>query len=181
MKSTETLVGLVVLGALVAGVFVARTRHTSTDAALPGAASAPPADTASSDEGIPDVTLADATVGAGDVRITLSVAPRPPVAFATNRFRVRVARPSGPGPAAEPPATAPPVLEGGRISFEMTMPMGEHRYALVPRADGWHEAAVVLPMCASGNPRWYATVEGTVAGRAVRARYRLELARPGSS
>jgi hypothetical protein len=31
------------------------------------------------------------------------------------------------------------------VSFEMTMPMGDHRYALVPGEEGWLEAAVVLP------------------------------------
>jgi hypothetical protein len=40
---------------------------------------------------------------------------------------------------------SPVVLEGGRVSFEMSMPMGDHRYSLVPGADGWQEAAVVLP------------------------------------
>ena len=56
---------------------------------------------------------------------------------------------------------APVAARGGRVSFEMTMPMGDHRYSLVPRADGWQEAEVVLPLCPSGKRRWFATVEGT--------------------
>ena len=92
--------------------------------------------------------------------------PGPPVAFQENRFRVRVESANG-----------PVALEDGRISFEMTMPMGDHRYSLVAGADGWQEAEVVLPFCKSGNPRWYATVEGTVAGEPRRA---LQ-ARPGEA
>ena len=83
------------------------------------------------------MTLADGSVDAGEVRITLSLrslTPQPPVAFA--KMRVRVRAESG---------AAPVVLEGGRVSFEMTMPMGDHRYSLVPGEEGWLEAAVVLP------------------------------------
>jgi hypothetical protein len=119
---------------------------------------------------VPDVTVADGTVELGDVRVTLSVTPRPPLAFAKLRFRVRVES-----------AGAPLPLDGGRISFEMKMPMGEHRYTLVPGDDGWLEAEVVLPFCKSGNPRWYAVVDGTVAGRPIVARFRLDLTRPASA
>jgi hypothetical protein len=109
-------------------------------------------------------------VDLGDVRLTLSVTPRPPVAFQKMRFRVRVES-----------RGLPVVLEGGRISFEMTMPMGDHRYALA-RGDGeWQEAEVVLPFCMSGDPRWYALVEGVVAGRPVIARFRLDLTKPSSA
>ena len=116
------------------------------------------------------MTRADGAVTLGDVRVTLSVSPRPPVAFEKKRFRVRVETDS-----------APAALEGGRISFEMTMPMGEHRYSLVAGADGWQEAEVVLPFCKSGNPRWYAIVEGRVDGRPRTARFRLDLTPPGST
>ncbi len=105
-----------------------------------------------------------------DVRVTLSVSPRPPTAFAKQRVRVRVE--SGGVPLA---------LDGGRISFEMAMPMGDHRYALVAGRDGWQEAEVVLPVCTSGNPRWYAIVEGTVAGRPTTARFRLDVTQAGSA
>ena len=108
---------------------------------------------------LPDVTLADGTVDLEGVRITLSLSPQPPVAFAKMRVRVRAASTA----AADKLLT----LEGGRVSFEMSMPMGDHRYSLVPGADGWQEADVVLPLCPSGKRRWYATVEGTVAGRAA--------------
>jgi hypothetical protein len=59
--------------------------------------------------------------------------------------------------------------------------MGEHRYALVGAAGGWQEANVVLPMCPSGKRRWYVTVEGTVAGRRVKAAARFDLASPSST
>jgi hypothetical protein len=114
--------------------------------------------------------LAEAVAELGDIRVTLSVTPRPPVAFVKNRFRVRVERDG-----------ALAVLESGRLSFEMTMPMGDHRYSLVPGADGWYEALVVLPFCQSGNPRWHAMVEGTVRDRPVTARFRLDLAKPGTT
>ena len=64
------------------------------------------------------------------------------------------------------------------VSFEMKMPMGDHRYTLVAGTDGWQQAEVVLPFCPSGNPRWYAIVEGTVAGTPVTARFRLDLTTP---
>jgi hypothetical protein len=94
----------------------------------------------------------------------MSLVPRPPVAFETLRVRVRVE-----GAAA---------LESGRVYFAMTMPMGDHRYSLLPAADGWHEADVVLPLCASGDRRWFATVEGIVAGRPRVARFQLSLSQP---
>ena len=89
---------------------------------------------AADDEALPDVTLADGSADIGGVRITLSVSPNPPVAFATTRVRVR-AEANG----------SPVAIENGRVSFEMVMPMGDHRYSLVSGEDGWQEAAVVLP------------------------------------
>jgi hypothetical protein len=125
------------------------------------------------------VTLADGIANLGDVRITFTVAPQPPVAFAT--FRVRVsALASAPAASssAEAAAGQPLALQGGKVSFEMSMPMGDHRYSLVSAGKGWYEAEVVLPLCPSGNRRWYATVEGTAGGRPVTARFRLDLAVP---
>ncbi len=118
---------------------------------------------------MPDVTLADRAVDVGGVRLFLSVEPRPIFAFATNRFRVRAES-----------AGAPVALEDGHLSFEMTMPMGDHRYRLVPGVDGWEEAEVVLPLCGSGNRRWFATFEGTVAGQPRRARFQLDLTPPSN-
>ena len=164
MKLRETLLGLVVLALLAGGVFWARTRgpaEKAAPAATPGAVSAP-------DVPLPDVTLADASVDLGDVRLVLS-AERPVVAFAKSRFRVRAEA-----------AGAPVALEGGRLSFEMSMPMGDHRYTLVPGAEGWQEAEVVLPMCKSGRKTWYATLEGTVAGKPRTARFQLDLTPPSS-
>ena len=162
----KILLGLVVLGLVVAGVYWSRLRPLP-----PAGPSAGHAMSADQQEKTPDVTTADASVDAGNARITLSVLPRPPVALSRKRFRVRVESKDG----------APLALDGGRIAFEMTMPMGDHRYALVPGDAGWQEAEVVLPMCGSGDPRWHAIVEGTVAGRAVSARFRFELAKPGTT
>jgi hypothetical protein len=174
MRTADTFAGVLVLALVAGGVYWARGRSAgpdepalreSRDLGGPGAPdrqSPKPEGT-----GIPDVTVADATVELDDLRVTLSMAPRPPVAFATTRFGVRVER-----------GGAPVALEGGRIAFEMTMPMGDHRYTLVPGGEGWQRAEVVLPFCKSGNPRWFATVEGTVDGRRVTARFRLDLTRP---
>ncbi len=182
-KNSATLAGLVVLAAVGAGVWWARSlpaspsaghrpavsaRQTqSVSAPAPGQVAPLAPGAVSGDEALPDVTLADGFVSSGDVRITLSLAPQPPVAFAKTRARVR-AEASG----------SPAVLEGGTISFEMTMPMGDHRYSLVAGQDGWQEAEVTLPRCMSGNRRWFATVEGTVAGRPRSARFRLDLSAP---
>ncbi len=171
----NSLLGLLVLALLAGGFYWARVVHApSTTASVPPATSpesASPAShrvaTAASDAMLPDLTSGEAAVNDGDVRITATMAPQPPVAFKENRFRVRVESAGG-----------PVTIESPRVSFEMVMPMGDHRYALVPAPDGWLEAAVVLPMCASGNPRWYATVEGAVAGEPHKARFRLDLAKP---
>ena len=178
MKLNSTLIGVVVLALVATGVFWVRSRTATavrvpvgqTDPAqasraAPGPGTVPPV---SSDEGLPDVTLAAGTVDAGGVRISLSLFPKPPVAFARTRVRVRAE--SGGSPVA---------LEGGRVTFEMTMPMGDHRYSLVGGQDGWQEAEVILPRCVSGNRRWYATVEGIVAGRPRTARFGLDLEPPG--
>ena len=174
MKNSATGVGLVVLAVVGAGVWWVRTPSPSAGhlptASARDAPSVPAPASARQGEGdevLPDVTFADGSVNSGDVRITLSLAPQPPVAFAETRVGVR-AEVKG----------SPTVLEGGRISFEMTMPMGDHRYSLVPGDDGWQEAEAILPRCMSGKRRWYATVEGTVAGQSRTARFRLDLASP---
>ena len=162
MKLRDTLLGLLVLGAVLGGVFWARSRSGARNAPAPARADAPAAaldDTAA----LPDATLADASVDLGDVRLVLS-ADRPVVAFAESRFRVR----------AEKDGSAVPIGDG-HLSFEMAMPMGDHRYALVGDEDGWHVAEVVLPMCKSGNRTWFATLEGTVAGTPRTARWRVDL------
>jgi hypothetical protein len=131
MKLNSTLTGIVVLALVAAGVYWVRLRPPSPSAGHMPTASARQGE---GEDALPDVTLAAGSVDAGDVRITLSLTPQPPVAFA--KMRVRVRAESG---------AAPVALEGGRVSFEMTMPMGDHRYALVPGEEGWLEAAVVLP------------------------------------
>lgn len=161
MNIKTTLLGIAVLAVLAAGAWWAR----SPAAPLSAVEGAPGA--AAGDDALPDVTLAAATADAGGVRITLSLSPSPPVAFA--KTRVRVCAESG---------GSPLVLEGGKITFEMAMPMGDHQYVLVPGEDAWQEADVVLPLCPTGKRRWYATVDGTVGGRPRMARFRLDLQAP---
>ncbi len=146
------LLGLLVAGVLAGAFFLAR-------------GSGPP-----TAEDTADVTRADGVVRLDDLRVTLSVSPRPPVAFQPKRFRVRVEADGAPVPLEEP-----------RITFEMTMPMGEHRYTLVAGPEGWQEAEVVLPFCKSGNPRWYAIVEGHIGPRPVTARFRIDLTNRGAA
>ena len=172
MRFNSTLIGVVVLALVATGVFWVRSRTADTGS-VPGEQTAPSSAgqrasaRAAGDDALPDVTLAEGTADVGGVRITLSVTANPPVALAT--FRVR-ARADANG--------APAALEGGRVSFEMAMPMGDHRYALAPGEEGWQEAEVALPRCMSGKRRWYATVEGTVAGQLRSARFRLDLSVP---
>lgn len=163
MKLRETLLGLLVLAVLAGGVWWARSRgdaKRAPAAAAPDAPAVAPVDPAS----LPDVTLADASVDLGDVRLVLSP-DRPVVAFSKVRFRVR----------AEKDGAAVPIGDG-RLSFEMSMPMGDHRYTLLGGEDGWHVAEVVLPLCKSGKRTWFATLEGSVAGRPRTARWRIDLA-----
>jgi hypothetical protein len=128
MNIKSMLVGMALLALLAAGAWWARS-PSPTAAPAPNAAALAPGD-----EAFPDVTLAAGTADVGGVRITLSVMPNPPVALATFRVRVRAEANGSPAP-----------IEAGRVSFEMAMPMGDHRYALVPGQAGWQEAAVVLP------------------------------------
>ena len=170
MKLRETLLGLLVLAAVLGGVCWARGRsragappRSTRSRVRRGGRPAPPR------RRLPDVTLADASVDLGDVRIVLS-AGRPIVAFAKSRFRVR----------AEKDGRAVPIGDG-HVSFQMTMPMGDHRYSLLGGEDGWHEAEAVLPLCKSGKRTWFATVEGSVAGEPRTARFRLDLTPPSEA
>jgi len=127
--SRSTLVGIVVLGLVVAGMWWVRPPSPAIGHLPPASAGQ-----ASGDDALPDATFAAATVDAAGVKVTLSLSPNPPVAFAKTRVRVR-AEAGG----------SPVSIENGRVSFEMSMPMGDHRYTLVPGEEGWLEAAVVLP------------------------------------
>jgi hypothetical protein len=177
MKFNSTLLGLVLLALVGAGIFWARSRPPSPTGGHPPTSSARQGE---GDDALPDVTLAPGSVDLDDVRVTLSLSPQPPVAFA--KFQVRVTA-LGPDPTVASPAGNgarwPLAIKDGQVTFEMTMPMGEHRYSLLPAGRGGYEADVVLPLCSSGKRRWYATVEGTAAGRPVTARFRLDLAPPG--
>jgi hypothetical protein len=167
--SRSTLIGLVALALVAAGVWWPRPPSPAVGHLPPASARQTPSP--EGDDALPDVTLADGSADAGEgVRITLSLNPQPPVAFATTKVRVRVEA-----------GGSPVRLEAGMVSFEMTMPMGDHRYSLLAGQDGWQEAEVVLPRCLSGKRRWYATVEGTVAGEPRTARFRLDLKPPGQA
>jgi len=175
MKHRDVLLGLLVVALVGLGVYWARTRSVTPDplqnADAPAARAAGDAVRAPSAASPPDVTRSDGAVDLGRVHIRLALDPKPPVAFATFRARVQ-ARTGGEG-------GAPTPLENGRVWFEMAMPMGDHRYSLVTGPDGWQEAEVVLPRCPSGRRTWFATVEGTMAGRPLTARFRFDLAPPG--
>jgi hypothetical protein len=168
VKLRETLLGLLALAIVAGGAWWARGRRVAERAPAAEAAKAPAA-AAADPASLPDVTLADAFVDAGGVRLVLS-ADRPIVAFTKVRFRAR----------AEKDGRAVPIGDG-RLSFEMSMPMGDHRYSLLGGEDGWQEAEVVLPMCKSGKRTWYATLEGSVAGAPVAARWRLDLTPPAEA
>jgi len=153
VKRGETLLGLLLLALVLAGLFWTRARG-GTGAAGTG-------------EGLPDLSHADAVADLGAVRLRLAVTPRPITAFAAHRWEVTAEAGGAPVP-----------LTAGRISFAMRMPMGDHDYSLEPTPDGGGAAEVVLPRCASGERRWIATVEATVAGELHRARFRFDLEPP---
>lgn len=170
MNQRSTVVGMLVLALLVAGMYVARSRQT---AAVPLASgqraetrtTAP--STTGADDSLPDATLVEVTLFDGDVAFRTALSPTPPVAFRTVRVRIRPERDG-----------APLALGGGSVAFEMVMPMGDHIYTLSTAPDGWYEADVTLPLCKSGKRRWYGTITGRVGGQDRRARFLLDLANP---
>lgn len=175
MKLHDLLPGLLVLALLGGGVYLARVGvpHALRPEDVPVTAGAgneratlEKLEALGNAGAFPDLTPGEASAGLGDLRVTVAVSPHPPVAFEKNTFRVRVVSPGGPVP-----------LVDGRISFEMKMPMGDHRYSLVAAPDGSYVAEVVLPFCPSGDPRWYALVEGTAGAERVSLRFRFDLAK----
>lgn len=157
----DTAVGLAVVALIVAGSLVARGRQvpraTTPPAPVPAGAVATPSSP-------PDVTAADATVDLGEIRVLVSAGPRPLRPFARNRYRFR-AEVGG----------QPVRLEEASISFTMSMPMGDHRYSLLPAAEGWQEAEAVLPLCPSGKRRWFGDLAFRLAGKARSARFQFDL------
>lgn len=149
----EVVLGLVVVAAIAAVSLAIRQRQAPGDGS-------PAAD-------VPDISQADATLDLGDVRIVVSAGPRPLRAFSRNRFRFRAEK-----------GGAPATLDDGVVSFTMTMPMGDHRHALASAADGWQEAEAVLPLCPSGNRRWFGHLDFTLDGRARSARFAFDLDAP---
>ena len=154
-RVSEVVLGLAVVAAIAVAFLAVRQRQA-------------PGDDAATTE-LPDVSRADATLDLGDVRITVSAGPRPLLAFSRNRFRFRAER-----------GGTPVALEDGVVSFTMTMPMGDHRHALVPAGDGWQEAEAVLPLCPSGNRRWFGHLDFTLDGRARSTRFAFDLDAPSS-
>ena len=163
MNSRQAL-GLVVAAVVLTGAYLARANHlaphvdetSATAAAQP--AGVPP----------PDVTLADQTVTSGELRVTLSVMPRPVAAFRPFTVRVR----------AESRGRAV-VLDDAHATFAMDMPMGVPRVALARSAE-WNEGTVQLPLCFSGGGGWTVIIDGHAGDRIVAARFHLDLARPVS-
>ena len=149
-RVAEVVLGLVLVAAIAAAFLAVRQRQ------VPGGAA-----------DAPDVSRADATLDLGDVRISVSAGPRPLLAFSRNRFRFRAEK-----------GGAAVALDEGVVSFTMSMPMGDHRHALVPAADGWQEAEAVLPLCPSGNRRWFGQLDFTLDGRARSAHFAFDLDAP---
>jgi hypothetical protein len=146
MKNRDVVVGVVLVALIAAGVYLVRSRSAPSE--VPAGQSATPAgEQVRADEALPDVTLTDAFVDVADVRVTLSLTPKPPVVLET--FRVRVSAFAVPAAARTTAGAAAAdealPIENGRVSFEMVMPMGDHRYALAAGEAGWQEATVVLP------------------------------------
>jgi hypothetical protein len=171
MKHTQTIAGVLVLLLLGAGVYWVRSRNApspGSPAATAHAAAAPttlgPGQTLSADEALPDLSKGRAAGMSGDVMFVATLEPHPPVAFAPFRLTLRAEV-----------AGAPSAILDGKVAFEMVMPMGDHRYALQPQPDGTLQADVTLPMCMSGNPRWFATVEGVAGGVVRTVKFRLDL------
>ena len=160
-RGAETVLGLAVAAALAVAFFAVRERRSEP------ARSAPPNAPATAVADVPDVSGADATLDLGDVRVRVEAGPRPLQAFARNRYRFR-AEASG----------APVALAGAVVSFTMTMPMGDHRHALVPAKGGWLETEAVLPLCPSGRRRWFGTLDFTFAGTARSVRFAFDLSPP---
>lgn len=148
MKIRETLIGLAVLGSVLVGFLWSR---GGDEAAVDASVSS-----------FPDLSESDRTVVADGIPLDISVT-RPVTAFVPFRVSVRTN------------AASDRRLTGGRLSFAMSMPMGDHRYDLVAGPDGWQQADVTLPACLSGERRWYGTVDGRVDGRAVTVHFVLDL------
>lgn len=167
MKNREVVIGIIVLALLVGAVLWLRACGDPRRGAADTDAIAGTADVGDT---LPDLTAGEVHVSVGDMRVALTVTPHPPRAFEESRFRVR----------AEDRRGATWTIDEPRLSFEMAMPMGDHRYTLVPAEGGWYEAAVVLPRCVSGDRRWYGTFDGVVAGRPLSLRFVFDLAEPAS-
>lgn len=157
MKARDAILGALLVVALVIGFWLAR------GGSEPKPSAGEP----------PDISVIDGVLDLGGLRVRVSAAPRPITAFAPTRFRLRVEAGGKQAP-----------FEQAQVSFTMSMTMGDHRYRLLPVADGWWEAEVVLPACASGHKRWYGDVTLTTGGKPFAARFQFDLepdAPPGAT
>ncbi len=154
MKYSQTIAGMLVVALIGLTVYWVRTRQPGPSDALTAA-----------DSALPDITRHEGRAPSGGVTIVAAIDPAPPVAYAI--FTLRIGAVTTQGAAA---------IDDARVSFDMAMPMGEHRYRLVAGAGGTVTADVTLPTCPTGSPHWFANVEGTVGGEKVAARFRFELA-----
>lgn len=158
MKATDAILGALLVAALGVGFWLARGNGSPQPAGQPEP---------------PDISVTDGALDLGGLSVRVSATPRPITAFTPTRFRVRVEA-----------AGEPVHLDAAQLSFTMSMTMGDHRYRLQPAAEGWWEAQVVLPACASGHKRWYGDVTLATGGEPRAARFQFDLepdAPPGAA
>lgn len=114
-----------------------------------------------------DLTHGARAVAVDGFSVALDVSPRPTPALAPATFTARVTRDG-----------APAAVSAVELTFNMSMDMGRHVYALVPRGSAWLAEGVVLPPCRSGGRRWFARLRFTADGAAHRAVFLLDLGAP---
>lgn len=114
-----------------------------------------------------DVSRSACTAAAGDVAVTLDLAPRPLRALREIEVTVTLSRGGVP-------------LEGAEASLALSMRgmyMGENETALRPHGGGRHAGRVVVVRCASGRRDWVAEVVARLPGGGeARARFAFEVA-----
>ena len=175
MGRRDLLVGVVVVGAMVAAMYLTR-QHQGTKQATGGRAGgettvAPGMASPLAPGGlnVPNLSVADARLETDDVSVQVEAMARPILAFRQNRLLFRF---EGIGNAAGQLVS----VQAPTLSFAMEMDMGKHRYALVPAArEGWLQADVVLPACPSGGRRWYGDLSFRAGGRQLRTRFQFDL------
>jgi hypothetical protein len=114
-----------------------------------------------------DVSRGACTAAAGDVAVTLDLAPRPLRPLRELEAAVSLSRGGVP-------------LEGAEVSLALSMPgmyMGENETALRPAGGGRHAGRIVLVRCTTGRRDWAAEVVARLPGGGeARARFAFEVA-----